>query len=108
MTTEFLGTQLSGPFTFPSGIVTTAPAIFQRVMDTMPEVGVITTASTGFEPHHGNREPVLGGPDGALVLSKLCAPDGQLTEQLDKKGNTLRTLTTGQLRRFLKKQGAAA
>ena len=57
LNTEFLGKQLSGPFTFPSGIVTTAPAIFQRVMDTMPEVGVITTASTGFEPHLGNREP---------------------------------------------------
>ena len=45
MTTEFLGKQLSGPFTIPSGIVTTAPAIIQRVMDTMPEIGVITTKS---------------------------------------------------------------
>ena len=58
MTTEFLGKQLSGPFTIPSGIVTTAPAIIQRVMDTMPEVGVITTKSIGFEPRLGNREPV--------------------------------------------------
>ena len=44
MTTEFLGKRLSGPFTIPSGIVTTAPAIIQRVMDTMPEIGVITKA----------------------------------------------------------------
>ena len=58
MTTEFLGKQLSGPFTIPSGIVTTAPAIIQRVMDTMPEIGVITTKSIGFEPRLGNREPV--------------------------------------------------
>ena len=49
MTTEFLGKQLSGPFTVPSGIVTTAPTIIQRVMDTMPEVGVITTKSIGLE-----------------------------------------------------------
>ena len=58
MTTEFLGKQLPGPFTIPSGIVTTAPAIIQRVMDTMPEIGVITTKSIGFEPCLGNREPV--------------------------------------------------
>ena len=35
-------------------------------------------------------------------------PDGQLTEQLDKDGNTLRTLTTDDLRRFFNKQQAAA
>ena len=49
-----------------------------------------------------------GGPDGALVLVELYAPDGQLTEQLDQDGNTLRTLTTDDLRRFLNKQQAAA
>ena len=58
MPTEFLGKQLSGPFTIPSGIVTTAPAIIQRVMDTMPEIGVITTKSIGKAPRLGNREPV--------------------------------------------------
>ena len=49
-----------------------------------------------------------GGTDGALVLFELYAPEGQLTELLNKKGSTLRTLTTRQLRRFLKKQRAAA
>ncbi len=58
MVTEFLGKQLSGPFTIPSGIVTTTPSIIQRVIDTMPEVGVITTKSIGFEPRLGYREPV--------------------------------------------------
>ena len=58
MVTEFLGKQLSGPFTIPSGIVTTTPSIIQRVIDTMPEVGVITTKSIGFEPRPGYREPV--------------------------------------------------
>ena len=56
----------------------------------------------------GDMHMEQGGPDGALVLFELYAPDGQLTEQLDKKGNTLRTLTTDQLRRFFKKQRAAA
>ena len=49
-----------------------------------------------------------GGPAGALVLFELFAPDGQLTEQLDQNGNTLRTLTTDDLRRFFNKQQAAA
>ncbi len=49
-----------------------------------------------------------GGTDGALVLFELYAPEGQLTELLNKKGSTLRTLTSRQLRRFLKKQRAAA
>ena len=34
-----------------------------------------------------------GGPDGALVLFNLHAPDGRLTEMLDEAGNTLKTLT---------------
>ena len=107
MTIDFRCKLLSGPFTIPSDIVTTAPAIIQRVMDTTPEVGVITTKSIRFEPRPGNPEPVYGGSDCALVLFELHAPDDQLAEQLGKKGNTPRTLTTGQLRRFLEKQRAA-
>jgi len=34
----------------------------------------------------GNMHMEQGGPDGALALFELYAPDGQLTEQLDKKG----------------------
>ena len=34
-----------------------------------------------------------GGPEGALVLFNLHAPDGRLTEMLDEAGNTLKTLT---------------
>ncbi len=59
MTTEFFGKTLSGPFTIPSGIVTTATSIIQYVFDHMPEVGVVTTKSIGLEPRLGNREPVL-------------------------------------------------
>lgn len=59
MKTEFLGKSLSGPFTVPSGIVTCSANIIQRVFDTMPEVGVLTTKSIGPEPRLGYREPVL-------------------------------------------------
>ena len=58
MTTKFLGKNLSGPFTIPSGIVTTATSIIQYVIDRMPQVGVITTKSVGLNPRSGNREPV--------------------------------------------------
>jgi dihydroorotate dehydrogenase (NAD+) catalytic subunit len=56
---EFFGKRLSGPFTIPSGIVTTAVPIMQYVFDHMPEVGVVTTKSIGLEPRAGYREPVL-------------------------------------------------
>ncbi len=50
---------LSGPFTIPSGIVTTATPIIQYIFDHMPEVGVVTTKSIGLEGRAGYREPVL-------------------------------------------------
>ena len=56
--TTFFGKTLSGPFTIPSGIVTTAAPIIQYIFDHMPEVGVVTTKSIGLEPRSGNREPV--------------------------------------------------
>ncbi|MFK7863178.1 MAG: tRNA-dihydrouridine synthase [Pseudohongiellaceae bacterium] len=59
MKTEFLGKSLSGPFTIPSGIVSCSASIIQRVFDTMPEVGVLTTKSIGPEPRLGYREPIL-------------------------------------------------
>ena len=55
---EFFGKTLSGPFTIPSGIVTTATPIIQYIFDHLPEVGVVTTKSIGLEPREGNREPV--------------------------------------------------
>lgn len=59
MSTEFFGKTLSGPFTIPSGIVSTAVPIIQYVFDHMPEVGVLTTKSIGLEARAGYREPIL-------------------------------------------------
>ena len=56
---EFLGKVISGPFTIPSGIVATAVPIIQRLFDTTPQVGVMTTKSIGPLPRAGNREPIM-------------------------------------------------
>ena len=58
MSSDFFGKALSGPFTIPSGIVTTAPSIIQYFLDEVPQIGVITTKSIGLAPKAGNREPV--------------------------------------------------
>jgi len=58
LTYPFLGKTLSGPFTIPSGIVTTAPSIIQYFLNEVPQVGVITTKSIGLDARLGNREPV--------------------------------------------------
>lgn len=59
MTIEFFGKTLSGPFTIPSGIVTTATPIIQYFFDHVPQVGILTTKSIGLEPRSGYREPVM-------------------------------------------------
>ena len=59
MNTELFGKTLSGPFTIPSGIVTTATPIIQYIFDHMPQIGVVTTKSIGLKPRLGNREPVF-------------------------------------------------
>ncbi len=56
---QFFSKTISGPFTIPSGIVSTAAPIIQYIFDHMPEVGVLTTKSVGLEPRLGYREPVL-------------------------------------------------
>jgi dihydroorotate dehydrogenase subfamily 1 len=92
LTSEFLGKKLSGPYTIPSGIVTTASSIIQYVIDTMPQVGVITTKSVGLTARAGNREPVYsqyapgcfvnavgltnpGAEAAAAMMSELNIPD---------------------------------
>ena len=84
MNTEFLGKTISGPFTVPSGIVTTAPSIIQAIFDEMPQVGVITTKSVGLEPRGGNREPVYSqyAPGCFVNAVGLTNPGAQKAAQL--------------------------
>jgi len=57
--TDFFGKRVSGPFTIPSGIITTNTRTMKRVANDIPQVGVITTKSIGPENKPGNKEPIL-------------------------------------------------
>ena len=92
MTNHFLGKAISGPFTIPSGIVSTQTTIIDYVFRHVPEVGVVTTKSIGLAPRAGNREPVYsqyapgcfvnavgltnpGAEQAAAALAGLTVPD---------------------------------
>ncbi|MEM9254083.1 MAG: tRNA-dihydrouridine synthase [Pseudomonadota bacterium] len=84
MTTDFFGKTLSGPFTIPSGIVTTASSIIQYFFDHVPQVGVITTKSIGPAPRLGYREPVLSqyGPGCFVNAVGLTNPGAEASVDL--------------------------
>ncbi len=84
MNTSFLGKSLPGPFTIPSGIVTTATPIIQFVFDHIPQVGVLTTKSIGLEPRLGYREPVLSqyAPGCFVNAVGLTNPGAQASREL--------------------------
>ena len=86
MTTTFLGKNLSGPFTIPSGIVTTATPIIQYVFDHMPEVGVLTTKSIGPDPRAGYREPVLSQYAPGCFVNAVGLTNPGATESLELLG----------------------
>lgn len=50
---------ISGPFTIPSGIVTTEVSIIEKLANEIPELGIITTKSIGIKPYEGNKEPII-------------------------------------------------
>lgn len=50
---------ISGPFTIPSGIITTAASIIEKTARQIPEIGILTTKSISVERKEGNREPIL-------------------------------------------------
>lgn len=56
---NFLGKKVSGLFTIPSGIVTTAATTLEKFANEIPEIGILTTKSIGLEPCLGNREPII-------------------------------------------------
>lgn len=59
MSYQFLDKKISGPFTVPSGILTTDLKVLERIAKEIPEIGVLTTKSIGLEPREGNREPII-------------------------------------------------
>jgi len=84
LTTKFFHKQISGPFTVPSGIVTTAVSIIQYMFENVPEVGVLTTKSIGLQPRLGYREPVLSqyAPGCFVNAVGLTNPGAQRSAEL--------------------------
>jgi len=56
---KILNKEISGPFTIPSGIVTTEVSILEKIANEIPEIGILTTKSIGIEPREGNKEPIV-------------------------------------------------
>lgn len=56
---KLYGKEISGPFTIPSGIVTTGVPTLEKIAKEIPEIGILTTKSIGLEPREGNREPII-------------------------------------------------
>jgi dihydroorotate dehydrogenase subfamily 1 len=81
---HFLGKEISGPFTIPSGIVATAVPIIEYVFKHMPQVGVLTTKSIGLEPRLGYREPILSqyGPGCFVNAVGLTNPGAHRSAEL--------------------------
>ena len=51
--------EISGPFTVPSGIITTEIQTLEKFANEIPEIGILTTKSVGIEQNKGNREPII-------------------------------------------------
>lgn len=56
---KFFNKEISGPFTIPSGIITTEVSTLEKIANEIPEIGILTTKSIGLEPRQGNREPII-------------------------------------------------
>jgi len=59
MAYKLFNKKISGPFTIPSGIVTTETSALEKIANFVPEVGILTTKSIGPSPKTGNREPII-------------------------------------------------
>jgi dihydroorotate dehydrogenase subfamily 1 len=51
--------QVQSPFTIPSGVVTTTPAVISRIAREIEEIGFLTTKTLSLEPRSGYREPII-------------------------------------------------
>ena len=54
---------IRGPFTIPSGIITTKVSILEKFVHEIPEIGILTTKSIGLKPRKGNKEPIIAQYD---------------------------------------------
>lgn len=84
MKTEFFGKSLSGPFTIPSGIVSTTVPIIEHIFRSIPQIGIVTTKSIGLKPREGNREPIMSqyAPGCFINAVGLTNPGADLAAEL--------------------------
>ena len=118
---QFFNKEISGPFTIPSGIITTEVITLEKIANEIPEIGILTTKSIGPEPREGNREPIIaqyspfsfinavgltnpGVEEFARRISKIKIPDdkflltsilGSSEEEFRKVAEGLVNLTDG-------------
>lgn len=59
MNYRFFNKEISGRFTIPSGIITTEVATLEKIVQEIPEIGILTTKSIGLTPREGNIEPII-------------------------------------------------
>ncbi|KPJ73102.1 hypothetical protein AMJ48_02575 [Parcubacteria bacterium DG_74_1] len=86
--------EISGPFTIPSGVITTEVLVLEKIANEIPEIGILTTKSIGAEPREGNKEPIIaqynsfsfinavgltnpGAEEFARRLSRINIPDNK-------------------------------
>jgi dihydroorotate dehydrogenase subfamily 1 len=50
---------INSPFTIPSGVVTTVPAVIARIARDIPAIGFLTTKTLSVDPREGYREPIV-------------------------------------------------
>ncbi len=56
---EFLGKEITGRFTIPSGIVATNVLVLEKLAREVPQLGILTTKSISLAERKGNIEPIL-------------------------------------------------
>lgn len=67
----FCNKEISGPFTIPSGIVTTEISVLERIANEIPEIGILTTKSIGIKSIPGNREPIIAQYDSFSFINAV-------------------------------------
>lgn len=58
---EIFGQKISGPFTIPSGVVASSAEVLAKLAREVPEMGILTTKSIGWQAREGYANPILAG-----------------------------------------------
>lgn len=87
---QFLAKEISGIFTIPSGIVATEIPILEKIIQEIPEIGILTTKSIGIEPREGNKEPLLAQYGSSLSFINAVGLRNPGVDEFSKKLATIK------------------